>query len=335
MSSPHSQQNWIPDLGIFNDIVSLLQQADSPDSHVQRRLAEAVVRLEALVDAPCYFCFLLVDGSKEKDDVRQRAGLLLKSRISDLVTKIAQRPGLDGTLSSTISANELSALDYVKTNVVRAICDPIRVVRETAGTVLATIIGCQGVQQFPQVLPILFQLLDHPDAEIVDSAFGALSKIIEDELERNDICSSTDNLPIFPEFCIRTLLPKLIQLATPQTPLAQRRQSLICLNHFERVNLFATEEVFSQFFDSYWSCLGVLALDPSSEIRLPVLQGMIHIVLKTPDVLVDKLLKLIPFILDSISISQPYDVRFECLELLSHLLNQRASHVLMEEALPQ
>lgn len=333
--------HWVPNESILNDVICLLREADSSDSNVQRRLTEALSRLEALVDAPCYFCFILVDRDKESKDVRQRAGLLLKNRIADLVKKASeQRAGLDGTHRSTISVADATVMNYVKKNAIRALCDKVRVVRETAGTVLAAIVGCQGVQQFPEVLPSLYQLLDHPDIEIVGGAFSALDKIIEDELERGELSIApvnAENLAgkVFPEFCTHKLLPKLLQLASPQTPLLQRRHSLLCLNHFLAANLFSPTETFAQFFQPYWTCLGILALDHTSEIRLAVLQGMVHLALMTPHILVNSLVSLIPFILNCLSLNQPYEIRFEALELLSHLLNHASAHAMMEESLPQ
>ncbi|XP_055389112.1 transportin-1-like [Condylostylus longicornis] len=326
---------WRSDPAILTDIIELLKQADSPDTQVQRKLAEAVGRLELLVDAPCYFCSILVDEVKEAEEVRQRAGLLLKGRVGELVGKVsAQRVGLDGTTNQKITSDELAVMDYVKTNAIRALVDESRLIRETAGIVLASIVGSQGVQQFPQVLSSLFQLLNHSNVEIVSGAFSALNKIIEDELDRDEIYTDRAN-NIFAEFCIKTLIPALLEFTRPESSFQQKRDALTALNLFGRNNLFSENEIFSQFFPSYWECLGVLALDQSSGIRLAVLQGMKQVTTLSPELVIRSLASIIPFLLECLCFNQPYEIRFEALELLFNVLGHQSSFALIESALPR
>lgn len=331
-----SSTEWIPSPVVLNEIITLLRQADSPNSEVQRKLAEAVAKLEALVDAPCYFCYLLVDEVKEVEEVRRRAGLLLKNRIADLVKRMA----------GPCDEDELAVLNYVKANVTRALCDKSRAIMETAGLVLAAIIGSQGVDQVPEVLTTLFALLDNPNVQVVSGAFSAFTNIMEDELEHDQIskCNSPTNSTstsfspdsFFANFCSHKFIPKMIHLAmSPESSLLHKKQALVCLNLFQRYGLFSPTEIFAPLFESYWNCLGVSALEHSPEIRLVVLQGMVHIAATTPSVMINSLVRVLPFVLECLSVSQSYEVRFESLELLSQLLGLQASHAYIRETLPQ
>lgn len=322
---------WAPSPVVLSDIVRLLKQADSPDTQVQRQLAEAIGKLAALVDAPCYYCYILTDCRQEPIEVRQRAGLLLKARLASLVLAPGEPSKAEG---------EARVLAYVKSNVMRAILDPNRELRATAGTILTALVAQQGVEGVPNLMPFLFELLDNPNAEIADGALSAFSKIIEDEIDRNIALPPTGQpqAPPFYRFCSERLLPKLFQLATDTTQavassVERRAKALTCLNHFERGHLFAPGDVFEPFFNSYWDTLGHLAMDSSPETRKLVLSGMVHVVVLTPDVVLAALESLMPFVLGCLDPQQPYEVRLEGLELLSGILKCKQSHQLVSTLL--
>lgn len=329
---------WVPDAQTLHTIIGLLQQANVADTNVQRRLAEAISALDGVLDAPCYYCYIFVECVQEKEDVRQHAGLLLKSRLHKLVEKSGSGRRSDSFRSSNasevqpVSANasvppEHWVLEYVKRNVMKAICDPSAVVRSTAGTILTAIISCQGAERFSDLLPFLFQLLDHPDIDIRATSFRAITMVIEDEVERGTAATS----PTFVDFCETRLLPKLFSAS--ENDAAFRFDALVCLNHFQRAGLFVPGDVLGMFFELYWKTLGQLALDPSPAVRQQVISGMVQVALITPEAVFKNLSSLLPFILKCLESSQPYTLKLESTELLSILIDSPLSFEYIEKSL--
>lgn len=329
-------QQWTADAQTLHTILSLLQEANLADTQVQRRLAEAITALDGVVDAPCYYCYAFAECVQEEEDVRQRAGLLLKSRIGNLVTRASPKRHaeyLDGSSRPSdalpsASQQELCVLEYVKRNVMKALCDASAVIRSTAGTILTTVVRCQGAEQFPDLLPFLFQLLDHPNGEIRDGSFRAIAMVIEDEVERETAARSVS----FVRFCEMHLLPKLFTASASDT--AFRVHALVCLNHFQRAGLFVPGDVLGPFFELYWKTLGELALDGSPDVRQQVVSGMVQVALVTPDVILKNLSSLLPFVLECLEASQPYMVKLEATELLSHVIDNPPSFDCIERTFP-
>lgn len=81
--------------------------------------------------------------------IRIIAGLALKNNVSRYY--------------KTIHPN---VMHYVKSNVVLALADPLDPIRSTAGTIITTIVSSFGLNQWPEILAKLLELMDHPEVKI-------------------------------------------------------------------------------------------------------------------------------------------------------------------------
>ena len=62
-----------------------------------------------------------------------------------------------------LNAFPVDVVNYIKTHIFAAIGDPIAMIRNTAGTVIDTLIVELGPAEWPEALSTLMQLVDSPD----------------------------------------------------------------------------------------------------------------------------------------------------------------------------
>ncbi|PFH34864.1 HEAT repeat-containing protein [Besnoitia besnoiti] len=154
---------WQPNADHFAEIVGLFEKAGSTDNAVQQHVAQAFQTLNAMLDAPCYLTEIL-SSTRLPSDVRQLAGLTLKSNLQQ-----KQPQSLPPFVSLYIRPRLLAAIEENDKNV-----------RSAAGSAITCLLSLEGIGAWPEALERLFQLLDDPREDVVDGAFSALSKIVED-----------------------------------------------------------------------------------------------------------------------------------------------------------
>ncbi|CBZ55543.1 CBR-IMB-2 protein, related [Neospora caninum Liverpool] len=162
LSSPELSQ-WQPNAEHTAEIVALFEKAGSTDNVVQQQVAQAFQTLNAMVDAPCYLTEIL-SSPQFSTDIRQLAGLTLKSNLQQ------KQPH---SLPAFVSL-------YIRPRLLAAIEENEKSVRSAAGSAITCLLSLEGVGTWPEALQRLFQLLDDPREDVVDGAFSALSKIVED-----------------------------------------------------------------------------------------------------------------------------------------------------------
>ncbi|EPT25567.1 HEAT repeat-containing protein [Toxoplasma gondii ME49] len=155
--------HWQPNAEHTAEIVALFEKAGSTDNAVQQQLAQAFQTLNAMVDAPCYLTEIL-SSAQFSSDVRQLAGLTLKSNLQQ------KQPH---ALPAFVSL-------YIRPRLLAAIEENEKTVRSAAGSAITCLLSLEGVGAWPEALQRLFQLLDDAREDVVDGAFSALSKIVED-----------------------------------------------------------------------------------------------------------------------------------------------------------
>jgi transportin-1 len=114
-----------------------------------------------------YLAFILARlGAAESPEVRQRAGLMLKNNCANSWA----------TMHPLVQA-------FVRTAALDAAADAHPYIRQTVGSLIATI-GAHGhgagLLAWPQALPHLVHMLALPQADAVDGALNALSKLCEE-----------------------------------------------------------------------------------------------------------------------------------------------------------
>lgn len=298
-ATPSPCPDWAPNVDHINEIVSLFSKAGSLDNAVQQQLAQAFQQLNQMPDSPSYLTCIL-SNPEFPPDVRQLAGLTLKSTL--------QQQRALGLVSPSNVTN------YIRPLLLEAITDPDRGVRQAAGSAITMLLSIEGIASWPAALQRLFQLLDDPRDDVLDGAFSALSKVVEDALSMlvlfpsrvvggsrrggggggasmggagglgmgEDDPNSGQNLgvdeEVFAQFCVSFLLPKLFALALPGNKPVVRSYAVNCLSHFvQRNRAFGPNEVFESFFPQYWNLLGQLAQESDPEMRRFVVQGMVQV----------------------------------------------------------
>lgn len=125
-----------------------------------------------------YLAFILARlGASESPEVRQRAGLMLKNNCANAWA----------TMHPLVHA-------FVRTAALDAAADAHPYIRQTVGSLIATI-GAHGngagLLAWPQALPHLVHMLALPQADAVDGALNALSKLCEECADVVCVCVVT------------------------------------------------------------------------------------------------------------------------------------------------
>ncbi|KAJ3014635.1 Transportin-1 [Thoreauomyces humboldtii] len=174
------------------------------------------------------------------------------------------------------------AVGYVKQQVILVISDPETAVRSAAGSIITTILSL-GFSLWPEVLNALVQLLDSPNPNAVEGAFGAFQKICED-------CSR--DLDMDQPQALGFMIQKFItHFGNPNWKV--RAAAIQCCNQFiitRSPGLMANMEPFVQG-------LYERAGDPHWQVRKSVCQAMVMILEAVPQALIPQLDNVVAFML--------------------------------------
>ncbi|KAL0393479.1 UNVERIFIED_CONTAM: Transportin-1 [Sesamum latifolium] len=157
---------------------------------------------------------------------------------------------------------------YIKSELLPCMGAADRHIRSTAGTIISTFVQIGGVGGWPELLHALVKCLDSNDANHMEGAMDALSKICEDAPQVLD-----SDIPGLSERPINAFLPRFLQLfQSPHTTL--RKLSLGSVNQY--IMLMPTVLYLSM--DKYLQGLFVLANDPSPEVRKLVCAAFVQLI---------------------------------------------------------
>lgn len=126
--------------------------------------------------------FVLTKLTTEDEPTRSLSGLILKNNVK--------------THYPTLLPN---VTDFIKTECLRAVGDPSPLIRATVGILITTVASKGDLTAWPELLPALCNMLDSPDYNVCEGAFGALQKICEDSAEALD-ADTTILIPKFLQF---------------------------------------------------------------------------------------------------------------------------------------
>ena len=92
---------------------------------------------------------------------------------------------------------------YIKAHCLVCMADPSKMIRDTVGTLLTTMVSKAGIIGWPELLPHLLACLDSQDYNVIEGALGALHKICEDSADQLEDARLGRPLA--------TLIPKFLQ----------------------------------------------------------------------------------------------------------------------------
>jgi len=182
-------------------------------------------------------------------DLRQLAGLIVKNYI------VKTLPVLDPMISQ-----------FIKTEILNAVTDPLPDIRNTAGTILGKIVSSNTLQTGMDILVQLINLLDidsHRQSNLTEGALIAIKIIFEDNNAKLQDVGST---------IVDTIIIRLISLLEFQESSPIRLYSLEAINSL--LFQLATESSGSVHIPNFLNSISKIAADPLPQIRKGVCQAI-------------------------------------------------------------
>jgi len=286
----------VMDQSFLNELTNVLVNAASPSNEIQSQVMRSIESMSCRNDFGIHLAAILGDSHSDMIEVRQRAGLLLKSSVG----RGAVNPG-----DQDVRAKVLSAL-----------IDTSPVIRKTAGSITSTMVLAARSVPCSDILGTLLMMLNKPDAQIADGAFDALSKICEDLIQlwrQNAIASPEDSsednsiiLNDFMKFAEEKLIPSLLSSGPSR--------NIIILNSFALNFLFFPNHPLGKFLLSYFERLGSWAASETQpDILVQICKGLTYIAQHHPDLYSSSLPVVIMFMLRATRHTE-FDVRLEALQ---------------------
>lgn len=272
---------WTPNEQVVRETVEVFRSATSSELEVQKKVNAGIESLRARPDGIRYLACIFAHYTTENVECRQMAGLLLKNTLALAVS------GQQAVMAPLDS----SAMDYVRSSVLKALCDEAELIRLTAGTIITTILTKSGCEEWPEALTTLTRYVrDAPSVGVAKSALDTFKKIAEDELDNQqwdvqDRGTSSQQQGQFIRVSNEQFIPLLFQMC--QTPGVNPELSLQALEILEIYNerhVFAFGEFATHYFDTFWSILGRAAVDERMKTKLVVLKAMCTVMEYNSDV---------------------------------------------------
>jgi len=292
---------WRGDEASLQQICQMFAAASSPDQQVQQQVWQCLTQLQQMPDFNMYLVAVFAQIPGQQEVVRQRAGLLLKTNVTNLVAG-----ALQPAVAQHISEHTLAAMG-----------DPSRTIRQTAGTILTTMVQKLGLQQSGPTLEKLVENLGNPAPEIKEGSLSALSKICEDQVILLSSPSHIESSQLFVRWSNERLLPRVFECAQPAAPLEVRISALECINHFALNNAFndGNFPTLQQYSNKYIECLGVNASDTNPAVLKAVCKGFSSIIENSWACLTEQHYDIILKFMLKASQNAEYSVRYEALSV--------------------
>uniref|UniRef100_A0A182WMC8 Transportin-1 n=1 Tax=Anopheles minimus TaxID=112268 RepID=A0A182WMC8_9DIPT len=237
--------SWEPQPDGLSQIITLLKQSQSKDNMVQRAVQLKLEELNQYPDFNNYLIYVLTKLTSENEPTRSLSGLILKNNIR--IHGAQLQPGI---------------LEYIKQECLMALSDPSPLIRATAGILITTIANTGELQNWPELLPTLCDMLDSQDYIVCEGAFGALQKICEDAADTLD--SSALNRPL------NIMIPKFLQFFRHSSP-SIRSYAIACINQF----IVHRTQALMVHIDTFIENLFHISSDDDREVRKNVCRGLV------------------------------------------------------------
>ncbi|XP_077981627.1 transportin-1-like isoform X3 [Glandiceps talaboti] len=258
---------WQPQQEGLEQILQLLKESQSPDTETQRAVQQKLEALNQFPDFNSYLIFVLTKLKSEDDTTRSLSGLILKNNVKAHFTNFPS-----------------DVTDFIKTECLECIGDPSPLIRATIGILITTMASKGGLENWPELLPRLCQLLESEDYNICEGAFGALQKICEDSAEVLD--SEALNRPL------NVMIPKFLQFFRHSSPKI-RSHAIACVNQF----IISRTQALMVNIDSFMEYLFELASDEDAEVRKNVCRALVMLLEVRMDRLIPHMANIIEYML--------------------------------------
>lgn len=237
--------NWQPDEAGLAQIIQLLKESQISKTEVQKAVQQKLESLNQYPDFNNYLIFVLTKLKSEDEPTRSLSGLILKNNVK-----------------AHFSSFPDEVKGFIKQECLTAIGDPSSLIRATVGILITTIAKKGDLSSWPELLPLLSQLMDSPDFYTCEGAFGALQKICE------DLADQLDN--VGPSQPLNYLIPKFLQFFRHQHAVI-RSHAIACVNQFIIYRSQALVTHMGPFVENLFAVAG----DEDSEVRKNVCRAIV------------------------------------------------------------
>ncbi|EDX16000.1 GD11648 [Drosophila simulans] len=193
---------WTPRDEGLRQLLPILKDSQSPDKATQLAVQTKLQQLNCLPDFNNYLVYVLTNLKTEDEATRSMSGLILKNNIR--MYDITQQP---------------EHMEYIKHECLQAVGDSSPQIRATVGILITTIASNIGLNNWPQLLPSLCEMLDNQDYNMCEGAFSVVQKICEDSAE------ILDHRPL------NTMITKFLEYFKHSSPVI-RSHAIACVNQF-------------------------------------------------------------------------------------------------------
>lgn len=262
---------WQPQPAALGEILELLRQSSHPglSNEMHRQIQTRLHSLNAVPDFNNYLVYIFTQLTSEDESVRTVAGLLLKNNVRSFFPNFSSE-----------------SKEYIKSLSLSAVGDNLKMVRNTAGSIITNIVIRGGLAEWPNLLPTLIQLLEHPQYEVVEGAIATLDKICEDHAGSMD--SEELGWPL------NYMIPKFLDFFEhPQVKI--RVYAIHCVNQFITTRPNALIINLDRFIQGLYNH----ATDESPDIRQNVCQGLVMLFEILSDRLMGQVNTIIEYMLHS------------------------------------
>ena len=155
--------DWEPQVDVIQELVQIFASSRSGSNEVQREVYQKIEQYSQNDEYVNYLSLILSLASDVTTEVRQIAGLTLKSHLRANFPRIP-----------------MSNIEYCKGNLLTAFYDQEESIRKTVSNVISTVIVKGGLNLWPDIIEFLVNNLAYNDESVVDNAMQALSLIVDD-----------------------------------------------------------------------------------------------------------------------------------------------------------
>jgi len=256
-----------------------------------------------MADYNNYLIYILTQMRNQEEGVRAMAGLLLKNNIRNHYDEFHHE-----------------VKNYIKESCIASLGDSHQLVRSTIGTVVTTLCS-KGLSEWGSLLPALYNLLAHPDGQVVEGALGAICKVCEDcaqDMESPQLAGT-----------LEALIPRVLTFVdSPNEKL--RFYAIQSLNQFVPSKPQALITHLNQYIQSLYNH----ATDASSAVRQAVCHGLVLLLEVRPDDLMPQIGTIAEFMLHSTQ-DQDENVALEACEFWLAFPEQPNSYEILLPLLPR
>nr|XP_016935056.1 transportin-1-like [Drosophila suzukii] len=297
---------WGPREEGLQQLLPILKDSQLPDTAMQIAVQTKLEEFNHYPDFNNYLVYVLTKLTTEDEHTRAMSGLILKNNIL--------------THGSNLQP---AIVEYIKDECLQAVGDSSPLIRATVSILITTIASCGGLHNWPQLLPLLCDMLDSQDYNVCEGAFSALQLICEDSAGNLD--SPGLNWPL------NMMIPKFLKYFGHSSPKI-RCHAIVCFNQF----IIKRSLTLTQDIDSFIENLFHLSSDEDHEVRKNVCHGLVMLLEVRMDRLMPHMSQIIEYMLlrtqdsDEAVALQAFEFwlslaeKSNCKELLAPVLSQLA-----------